>query len=153
MSLFDVIKYGNIDIDSANDLNRLPSEVVKKWRVRVVEHACQSAESTVHQDTSGTCQELIDMTRKFMRGEVDTNALCAAYDAVNTQYNAANYAARNAANSARLPVSASYYAANAASGVDLAPYHAAAAYNAAIKLHKEWLMEELLKHESEEFCD
>ena len=35
MSLFDVIKYGNIDIKSKNDLDRLPFGMVMKWHARV----------------------------------------------------------------------------------------------------------------------
>ena len=149
MSLFDVIKYGNIDINSRDELNQLPCEVVKKWRALVVEHACQSAELDAHRDKSGKCQELIDMTRKYMRGEVDKDTLLAAKTTANAAYNTAHLAAYCAA------IYAAYYAANAAY---CAAYCAANAArditrDAAMKLYQEWIMEELLKHESGEFCE
>ena len=169
MSLFDVIRYGRVDIESEGDLNRLPSEVVKEWCARVVEHACQSAESVVHKDKSGKCQELIDMTRKYMRGEIDNDVLDEAYAAArdaasDAASDAARDAARDAANAANAANAArdadyeasdaAYIAAYAASD---AVYDAAsdavydAAFYAAMKLYKEWIMEELMAYESEEF--
>jgi len=153
MSLFDVIKYGKVDIMSKNDLDRLPQEVVNKWRARVVEHACKSAESIAQRDKSGTCQELIDMTRKFMRGEVSMDAVNAAISAANYAVTNASYCAASAANAARKAVDdaavfasdTAFFASNAAT--------ASAASDAAMKLYQEWITEELLKHESDEFCD
>jgi len=138
-----------------------PSQKLRLF-LTVVEHACQSAESIVHQDNSGKCQELIDMTRKFMRGEVDIKALNAAsavHDPLSPIESAAVsatlYAARSAARSAVYNAASAYYAANAADGANAlyAAYAARdAASDAAMKLYQEWIMEELLKYESEEFC-
>ena len=177
MSIFDVIKYGNINIESEDDLNQLPCEVVKKWHARVVEHACQSAESVAHQDTSGKCQVLIDMTRKFMRGEVNWDAAYAAYNATSVAINAADaanaayYAASAAYNATSVAINAAYAAAYAVSEAINADYEVTngvyssasaadavtdairTARNAAMKLYKEWLMEELMAYDSEEFCD
>jgi hypothetical protein len=160
MSLFDVIKYSDIDIndiESNQSLNQLPKKVVENWHARLVEHACKSAESISHQDKSGKCRELIDAIRAFMRNEISKEAYYVVYyaakkagstdsagrsaesaagslssTALNTAHNTAQsvWVARNAANAA-------YYAANAAN----------AAGNAAMKLYKDWLMEELLAHD------
>jgi len=145
MSLFDVIKYGNIDIESENDLNRLPPEVVKKWHARVVEHACQSAESIAHQDKSGKSQELIDFTRKFIRGEVDNKTLSTILTVVdaahNGAYNPVSDAAIYAAKSA-------YYAFTAAGYASAGAYHASgASTNPSSEMDKEWLTEELMNFE------
>ena len=149
MSLFDVIKYGNIDIQSETELNELPPEVVKKWHARVVEHACQSAESIAHQDTSGKCQKLIDMTRKYMSGEVDKDALLAEKKTASYLVpKAYSTAAHFASNAAYTPVNISAYC--AANAVRNAAYPAKDADYAAIQLYKEWLIEELMNYDTEE---
>jgi len=159
MSLFDAIKYGTIDINSKDDLNQLPSEVVKKWHARVVEHACQSAESVVHKDKYEKSQKLIDFTRKFMRGEVDNKVLSTAMDAAYyedySSYNAARSVVLDAAYAASEPVSdAAYFAARAAfdAASATADFDESIA-TAAMKLYKEWIIEELVAYESEEFCN
>jgi hypothetical protein len=159
MSIFDVIKYPDIDIESEEDLSQLPEEVINKWLSRVVEHACQSAESIAHQDKTGKCQDVIDKIRAYMRKEIDwyevdearNAAYYAARNAVyaaNAAYDAAHDAARNAASAA------AYYAANAA--YDAARNAANAAYYAnetdksvTLRMYQNWLMEELLAYDAE----
>jgi hypothetical protein len=154
MSLLDVIKNSDIDIESKEDLSQLPAEVINKWLFRVVEHACQSAESVAHKDKTGSCQSLIDKIRAYMRKEIDWDEVEKARYAVN----AAN-AARNAANAA-------YYAANAANAARNAvnySHNAAVNYasNAArnanetdtsvtLRMYQNWLMEELLAYDMQE---
>jgi hypothetical protein len=148
MSLLDVIKNSDIDIESKEDLSQLPAEVINKWLSRVVEHACQSAESIAHQDKTGKCQSLIDKIRAYMRKEIDWDEVEKARYASSDAFNSAvNYAA-NAA-------SVAYYAANAAHSAS--NYAANAARNAnetdisvTLRMYQNWLMEELLAYDMQE---
>jgi hypothetical protein len=164
MSIFDVIKYPDIDIQSEEDLGQLPKEVIEKWHARLVEHACQSAETIAYQDKSGKCQELIDATRAFMRNEISIDDLIAlnVANSSNTADNAASTAryaayagyAGYAANAVTAAYNAVRYAATAARDAahnsSKKLYAANAARDAAMKLYKNWIMEELLAYEGEE---
>jgi thioredoxin-like negative regulator of GroEL len=153
MSLLDVIKHSDIDIQSKEDLSQLPEEVINEWLSRVVEHACQSAESIAYNDKTGKCQDVIDKIRAYMRKEIDWDEVYAARYAA--------YTARNASNAAYTAYSAAYYAANdgfnAAYYVNASNYAANAARNAnetdtsvTLRMYQNWLMEELLAYEGEE---
>jgi hypothetical protein len=172
MSIFDVIKYPDIDIQSKEDLSQLPKEVIEKWHARLVEHACQSAETIAYQDESGKCQEGIDATRAYMRNEISIDDLNLAATMVSPEY--ANNANTYAYTAARAAYKAAHYEAytaytactyNAADAAYFAARHDAdadayfearhdadadAAYNSSIKLYKDWIMEELLAYEGED---
>jgi hypothetical protein len=154
MSLFDVIKYPDIDIESKEDLSQLPEEVINKWLSRVVEHACQSAESVAHQDKSGSCQSLIDKIRAYMRKEIDWDevekANYASSDAANAVY-AVNYAAYYANETAYYAANAANYAArNAVYAVNYAANYAANRKSVTLRMYQNWLMEELLAYDMQE---
>jgi hypothetical protein len=175
MSLFDVIKYPDIDIESKEDLSQLPEEVINKWLSRVVEHACQSAESVADKDKTGKCQDVIDKIRAYMRKEIDWDEVEKAYntahDATNAAYyanetayyaahNAANYAAHDATNAAYYANETAYYAAhnaanyaarNAVYAVNYAANYANETDNSVtLRMYQNWLMEELLAYDMQE---
>jgi hypothetical protein len=162
MSLFDVIKYSDIDIESKEDLSQLPEEVINKWLSRVVEHACQSAESVAHQDKTGKCQDVIDKTRAYMRKEIDWNEVekahyaanavyYAAHNAVYAAYDAGCYAAHNAANAVCYAAHNAAYAANAARNAVYAAHNANETdKSVTLRMYQNWLMEELLAYDMQE---
>jgi hypothetical protein len=150
MSLFDVIKFPNIDISDIDGLDRLPKEVINEWHKRLIEFCCRIAEliTDTDQDESGKLQEFVDAVRAYMRGDISKNELRLAKSAASSAHGAAHFVIKYTFDGIMDDHNnATYHTCSAVSNVMYRMY-GETYEDEMMVIYKDWLIEELLAYES-----